>query len=93
MKPNPGGQLAAENIVGRDGLIADMWAILEGRSIYMNDLRRVGKTMILNKMVAEPPSGWLPVKRELGGCHTAAEFATQASHLLTPERGLRAARN
>ncbi len=78
MKPNPGGQLAAENIVGRDYLIADMWGILQGRSIYMNDLRRVGKTMILNKMVAEPPQAWLAVKRDLGGCHTAAEFATQA---------------
>ena len=78
MKPNPGGQLATENIVGRDVLIADMWGILEGRSIYMNDLRRVGKTMILDKMVAEPPETWLPVKRDLGGCHTAAEFATQA---------------
>jgi hypothetical protein len=78
MKPNPGGQLATENIVGRDDLIADMWGILEGRSIYMNDLRRVGKTMILDKMVAEPPAAWLPVKRDLGGCHTAAEFATQA---------------
>src|ERR1035441_9526081 len=78
MKPNPGGQLAVENIVGRDDLIADMWEILEGRSIYMNDLRRVGKTMILNKTLAEPPAAWLPVKRVLGGCHTAAEFATQA---------------
>ena len=78
MNPNPGGQLATENIVGRDVLIADMWGILEGRSIYMNDLRRVGKTMILDKMAAEPPPAWLPVKRDLGGCHTAAEFATQA---------------
>ena len=72
MKPNPGGQLAAENIVGRDELIADMWSILEGRSIYMNDLRRVGKTMILDKMKAKPPRGWLAIKRDLGGCHTAA---------------------
>lgn len=94
MKPNPGGQLATENIVGRDDLIADMWGILEGRSIYMNDLRRVGKTMILRKMEANPPSGWLAVKRDLGGCHTAAEFATQAyrdcDHVLTrKQRALR----
>ena len=60
MKPNPGGQLATENIVGRDDLIADMWEILEGRSIYMNDLRRVGKTMILRKMEANPPPGGWP---------------------------------
>jgi hypothetical protein len=78
MKPNPGGQLAPDNIVGREALIADMWAILNGRNIYMNDLRRVGKTMILRKMAAHPPRGWLAVKRDLGGCHTAAEFATQA---------------
>jgi hypothetical protein len=78
MKPNPGGHLATENIVGRDGLIAQMWEILETRSIYMNDLRRVGKTVILEKMESKPPPGWLTVKRDLGGCHTAAEFATRA---------------
>jgi hypothetical protein len=78
MKPNPGGQLAPHNIVGRDKLVAQMWTTLRGRSIYMNDLRRVGKTMILDKMQANPPSGWLAIKRDLEGCHTAAEFATQA---------------
>lgn len=35
--------------------------------------------MILNKMDAHPPKGWLTVKRDLGGCHTAAEFATKAN--------------
>jgi hypothetical protein len=78
MKPNPGGQLAPHNIVGRDKLVEQMWTILRGRNIYMNDLRRVGKTMILDKMLANPPSGWLAVKRDLEGCHTAAEFATLA---------------
>ena len=78
MKPNLGGQLAPDHIVGREALIAEMWTTLEGRSIYMNDLRRVGKTMILRKMEAHPPMGWLVIKRDLGGCHTAAEFATQA---------------
>ena len=78
MKPNPGGQLAPHNIVGRDKLIDQMWTILRGRSIYMNDLRRVGKTMILDKMRASPPAGWLVIKRDLEGFHTAAEFATRA---------------
>ena len=78
MKTNPGGQLAVDEIIGRDPLISQMWQILAGRSIYMNDLRRVGKTMILRKMEADPPTGWLTVKRDLGGCHTAAEFATMA---------------
>ena len=76
MKPNPGGQLAVDCIVGRDDFIRSMWEILEGRSIYMNDVRRVGKTQILRKMEADPPKDWFAVKRDLGGQHSAAEFAT-----------------
>src|SRR5260221_8964736 len=94
MKPNPGGQIELKAIVGRDELVNRMWDILEGRSIYMNDLRRVGKTVILHKMQAAPRDGWLAIKRDLGGCHTAGEFATQAyrdSHdvLSAKKRGLR----
>lgn len=77
-KPNPGGQLEPDQIIGRDALIAEMWQILDGRSIYMNDLRRIGKTQIMVKMHAEPPAGWLSVKCDLGGTHSAAEFATLA---------------
>ncbi|MEE9369600.1 MAG: hypothetical protein V3V05_12170 [Pontiella sp.] len=77
IKPNPGGQLAPEEILGRDKLITELWDILEGRNIYMNDLRRIGKTMILRKMEAEPRTGWLVMKRDLGGIKTAAAFATQ----------------
>jgi hypothetical protein len=77
MRPNPGGQLAPNDIVGRDDLVGQMWGILDGRSIYMNDLRRIGKTQILNRMEARVPEGWLVIKRDLGGCHTAAEFATR----------------
>ena len=78
MKPNPGGQLSPEHIIGRDALIADIWGVLEGRSVYMNDLRRIGKTQIMVKMHAQPPKGWLAAKCDLGGVHTAAEFATLA---------------
>jgi hypothetical protein len=62
-------------------LIAEMWNILEGRSIYMNDLRRIGKTQIMVKMHAFPPSGWLVVKQDLGGTHSAAEFASAACRM------------
>jgi hypothetical protein len=78
VKPNPGGQMAPEQIFGRDALIADMWEILEGRSIYMSDLRRIGKTQILVKMHEENPDGWVTTKHDLGGLHSAAEFATEA---------------
>jgi hypothetical protein len=57
MKPNPGGQLDAKDIIGRDDLVRGMWEVLEGRSIYMNDLRRIGKTQILNRMEALVPQG------------------------------------
>lgn len=71
-----------------------MWEVLEGRSIYMNDLRRIGKTQILNRMEALAPKDWLVIKRDLGGFHTAAEFATSLfkdSHGLlgTKERAFR----
>lgn len=98
MKPNPGGQLAPDQIVGRDQLIAEFWDILEGRSIYMNDLRRVGKTMILRKMEAEPRKAWLASKRDLSGYHSAAEFATgvyrdSAAMLGKKKRAMRAMGN
>jgi len=76
MKPNPGGQLDPKNIVGRDDLVTRMWEILEGRSIYMNDVRRVGKTQILIKMKGSVPPGWMVISQDLGGFHTTAEFAT-----------------
>jgi len=43
----------------------------------MNDLRRIGKTQIMVKMQAEAPAGWHTVKRDLGGFHTAGEFAAR----------------
>lgn len=89
LTPNPGGQLSPDSILGRDELIGNLWHILHGRSIYMNDLRRIGKTQIMVKMHAEPPSGWHSVKRDLGGFHTAAEFATRvyldAASVLAPK--------
>jgi len=78
MISNPGGQLDPEEILGRDDLIGEIWKILQGRCVYMNDLRRIGKTQIMVKMYAEPRPGWVCVKRDLGRCHTAEEFARQA---------------
>lgn len=78
MKANPGGQISPENILGRDEIISEYWGVLEGQGIYINDLRRIGKTQIMVKMHAEPAKGWLTVKADLGRCHSAAEFATRA---------------
>lgn len=63
------------SIVGRDAFIAEAWASLARYSLYMNDLRRIGKTRIIRKMHAEAPLGWLAAFSDLEGTHTAEEFA------------------
>ena len=75
MKPNPGGHLALEEIIGRDELISEMWEILEGRSIYMNDLRRIGKSKIMEKMHGELPTGWRSAMGDLEGIKSREELA------------------
>jgi hypothetical protein len=47
IRTNPGGQLDPSEILGRDELIQRIWNVLEGRCVYMNDLRRIGKTQIM----------------------------------------------
>jgi hypothetical protein len=44
MKTNPGGQLAANEVIGRDRLIAKLWQILERQSLVLTAERRMGKT-------------------------------------------------
>lgn len=73
--PNPGGQLDPSNIRGRDQQIAGYWRVLADRSIYVNDLRRIGKTQIMVKMVAEPPAGWVCVHQDLEEVHETGELA------------------
>jgi len=62
-------------IVGRDAFIEEIWLIMHRKSLYMNDLRRIGKTEILRKMLAEIQPGWIAAFSDLEGTHTAEEFA------------------
>lgn len=71
---HPEKQLS-QTIVGRDDFVAVTWSTLAHKSLYMNDLRRIGKTEILRKMHAERPRGWISVFSDLEGTHTAEEFA------------------
>jgi hypothetical protein len=57
MRTNPGGGLAPEDVVGRDALIADLWDKLERHSVMMTAERRMGKTSVLRKMLAQQPQG------------------------------------
>src|SRR3954468_158518 len=75
MKAAPGARLAAQEIFGRDHLIAELWARLEGNSLRMEAERRVGKTSILHKMCAETPANWEAVFLDVERVHSADECA------------------
>ena len=74
MKPNPGGQLAANEVLGRDRLIARLWQVLERQSLLLTAERRMGKTSVIKKMTAQPLPQMLVKFRDLEGLRTPLEF-------------------
>jgi len=75
MKPNPGGQLAPEEIVGRDLLIKYMYDILQHQSLVLTAERRIGKTKTLDKMRAMYTESLLFIYQDLEPIRTADDFA------------------
>lgn len=73
-KANPGGQIAPEEIVGREESIESLWDRLRQQSLIFSGERRIGKSSILKKMTAEPPPDMLPIYRDLEGIRTPIEF-------------------
>ncbi len=74
MKPNPGGILAPNEIVGRDLVIAHLKATLDQQSVLITAERRSGKTHVLDKFKSEAPQNWAVIKRDVGALRSAAEF-------------------
>jgi len=74
MKANPGGRIAPSDVVGRDQLIAQLWDILERLSVVLTAERRMGKTQMIKKMIAEAPGDMLTIYRDLEGVRTLLEF-------------------
>ena len=74
MKANPGGQLAPEEVVGRDSFIASLWDSLEQQSIVLVAERRTGKTSIIDKMKAEPRPDNLVILSDVQGISSSLEF-------------------
>jgi len=68
-------EVESSTVFGRETVVAEIWQTLEKRSVYMNDLRRIGKTMILRAMKENPRSGWAVIKCDLGRCHSPEDFA------------------
>jgi len=73
-KANPGGQISPSEVVGREELIASLWDRLRQQSLIFSGERRIGKSSILKKMTAEPPTDMLPIYRDLEGIRSPIEF-------------------
>ena len=82
ISPNPGGRIDPQDVIGRDQLIAQIWETLAGRSLQATAERRIGKTCLIQKMEAEPRSGWRPLLMQLEGCHSADDFVADMEHRL-----------
>ncbi len=52
-----GKQIAGKSVVGRDKLIDRIWRRLENESLRFTAERRIGKTTVIKKMLAEPRPG------------------------------------
>ncbi|MDZ7621520.1 MAG: hypothetical protein U5O69_03560 [Candidatus Competibacteraceae bacterium] len=74
MKANPGGIVSPSDVIGRDRLITQLWAILEQQGLVLVAERRMGKTAIIRKMEAEPAEGWRAIYMDVEGVSRAAEF-------------------
>ncbi|MGB9594991.1 MAG: ATP-binding protein [Candidatus Poribacteria bacterium] len=74
MRANPGGYISPNDVIGRDELIDQLWRILERQSLILCSERRMGKTTVINKMIAEAPKEILSIIHNLEGIQTPLEF-------------------
>ncbi|HEX7289922.1 MAG TPA: hypothetical protein VF250_02235 [Conexibacter sp.] len=65
LRVNPGGDLTPGQVVGRDPFVASLWDAIRRQSVVLTAERRMGKTSVLRKMVAEPAAGTFPIMRTL----------------------------
>jgi hypothetical protein len=82
MKANPGGQIGPKNVIGRDHLITQIWERLEQQCVVIDSVRRIGKSSVVQKMVAEPPPKWFPVYQDVEGIQSTDEFARNVHNIV-----------
>jgi hypothetical protein len=75
LRINPGGTLKPAEVVGREDFIATAWEALDRQNLMITAERRMGKTSVLLKLHAEPPTGTLVIRRSLQGITSPDEFA------------------
>jgi hypothetical protein len=78
-------QLASKNVVGRDGLIVQIWRILRRDSVVFTAERRIGKTTVMDKMKVEAPEGVIATYLDLEKVDTSQRFVEV---LLSEVKGL-----
>ncbi|NQZ07458.1 MAG: hypothetical protein HRT35_09890 [Algicola sp.] len=84
MKANPGGFIAPENVIGRDDFIEQLWQVLTQQSVILLAERRIGKSSILNKIVAETQPTWLPLLKNVESIASVSRFVMALRDQLTP---------
>lgn len=68
------GSLSVKQCVGRDALAKQCWGILREQSLRLENERRIGKTLLMDKMIEMKPYGFRCIKMEIGGVSSAADF-------------------
>jgi hypothetical protein len=82
-------QVSPQNVVGRDRLIEQIWRKLETKSLRFTAERRIGKTTVMKKMLAEPRPGTTVLFLDLEKADSPERFTEV---LLTEMRPLLSAR-
>jgi hypothetical protein len=90
MRANPGGEIAASEVIGRDEFIRHLWDVLDRQSVMLVAERRFGKTTVIKKMHADPPTGWTVLWRDVEGCSSPDEFTERVCGLIHPLLGSKA---
>jgi transcriptional regulator with XRE-family HTH domain len=73
-KANPGGEIAPQEIIGREQLIQEIKERLGQQSLIFIGERRIGKSSILKKMAAETDRQMLLIYRDVEGIRTPIKF-------------------
>ena len=80
MRASPGGEIAPKDVVGRNRLIQRLWETLGRQSLILVAERRMGKSCVVKKMIAEGHAGMVTVYRDVEGVTTPFEFAEYVDH-------------
>lgn len=77
-------QVSPENVVGRDQLIERIWAELKKHSLRFTAERRIGKTTVMRKMLAEPQDGHRLLFLDLEKAESPHEFTEALLNEMQP---------